>query len=57
MACVTQRGLHEHAGLCRISEPTDAIETQKALPLIYRGVKIDCAYRADLIVRVRWLSK
>jgi GxxExxY protein len=26
------------------------IETQKALPLFYRGVKIDCAYRADLIV-------
>ena len=26
------------------------IETQKALPLVYRGVKIDCAYRADLIV-------
>jgi GxxExxY protein len=26
------------------------IETQKALPLIYRGVNIDCAYRADLIV-------
>jgi hypothetical protein len=25
------------------------IETQKPLPLIYRGVKIDCAYRADLI--------
>ena len=27
-----------------------AIETQKALPLTYRDVKIDCAYRADLIV-------
>ena len=26
------------------------IETQKALPLVYRGVNIDCAYRADLIV-------
>jgi GxxExxY protein len=26
------------------------IETQKALPLVYAGVKIDCAYRADLIV-------
>ena len=26
------------------------IETQKALPLIYRGVRIDCAYRVDLIV-------
>jgi len=27
-----------------------AIETQKALPLIYRGVRIDCAYRVDSIV-------
>ena len=26
------------------------IETEKALPLVYRGVNIDCAYRADLIV-------
>ena len=26
------------------------VETQKALPLTYRGVKIDCAYRADLVV-------
>ena len=27
-----------------------AIERQKSLPLLYRDVKIDCAYRADLIV-------
>ena len=26
------------------------VERQKALPLIYQGVSIDCAYRADLIV-------
>jgi GxxExxY protein len=26
------------------------IETQKALPLMYQGVQIDCAYRADLVV-------
>jgi GxxExxY protein len=26
------------------------IETQQALPLVYRGVNIDCAYRADVIV-------
>jgi GxxExxY protein len=26
------------------------IETQKALPFVYRGVNIDCAYRADVIV-------
>lgn len=25
-------------------------ETQKELPLLYQGAKIDCAYRADLIV-------
>jgi GxxExxY protein len=29
------------------------IATQKALPLVYRGVNIDCAYRADLIVEGR----
>jgi len=26
------------------------LETQKELPLLYDGVRIDCAYRADLIV-------
>jgi GxxExxY protein len=26
------------------------IETQKPLPLVYEGVKIDCAYRADIVV-------
>jgi GxxExxY protein len=26
------------------------LERQKPLPLVYRGVKIDCAYRADLVV-------
>jgi GxxExxY protein len=26
------------------------LEVQKAIPLIYREVRIDCAYRADLIV-------
>ena len=25
-------------------------ELQKAIPLIYRGVAIDCAYRADVVV-------
>ena len=25
-------------------------ELQKALPLVYRGVRIECAYRADLVV-------
>ena len=26
------------------------MQTQKELPLLYHGVRIDCAYRADLIV-------
>jgi len=47
-------GLLESAYLgCLCFELTSArvrIETQKALPLIYRGVTIDCAYRADLVV-------
>jgi len=25
-------------------------ETEKELPLLYQGVHIDCAYRADLII-------
>ena len=25
-------------------------ESQKSLPLIYEGVRVDCAYRADLVV-------
>jgi GxxExxY protein len=37
--------------LCfELSSSGIAIETQKTIPLVYRGVKIDCAYRADLIV-------
>ena len=27
-----------------------SIETEKVLPLVYGGVKLDCVYRADLIV-------
>jgi GxxExxY protein len=27
-----------------------AIERQKALPVIYRGVQVDCGYRIDLLV-------
>jgi GxxExxY protein len=26
------------------------VETQKAVPLIYDGVKLDCGFRADLVV-------
>ena len=28
-----------------------AIERQKELPVIYRGVKVDCGYRIDLLVQ------
>lgn len=39
------------ACLCfELSKSGVAIETQKALPVTYRGVHIDCAYRGDLIV-------
>ena len=47
-------GLFESAYLaCLCFELSSAglkIERQKALPLVHRGVKIDCAYRADLVV-------
>jgi GxxExxY protein len=26
------------------------VETQKPVPVVYRGVRIDCAYRVDLVV-------
>lgn len=39
------------ACLCfELSTERVTFETQKALPLLYRGMKIDCAYRADLVV-------
>jgi GxxExxY protein len=28
-----------------------AIERQKELPVVYRGVRLDCGYRMDLLVR------
>ena len=47
-------GLLENAYLaCLCHELSSAnlpYETQKALPLIYDGVRIDCSYRADIIV-------
>ena len=47
-------GLLENAYLAclcfELSRQSVTIETQKALTLVYRGVPIDCAYRADLIV-------
>jgi len=29
-----------------------AVERQKALPVKYRGVKVDCGYRLDLLVAI-----
>jgi GxxExxY protein len=47
-------GLLEHAYFaCLCLELTKAglrFDSQKALSLVYDGVRIDCAYRADLIV-------
>ena len=47
-------GLLESAYLaCLCLEVTKAglsIEAQKSLPLVYLGVRIDCVYRADLVV-------
>jgi GxxExxY protein len=47
-------GLLESAYLtCLTRDLADAhvrIETQKAIPLVYRNVRIECAYRADLVV-------
>ena len=48
-------GLLESAyGACMCHDLTDAgltVERQKPLPLIYRGFKTDCAYRADIVVQ------
>jgi len=39
------------ACLCfELSSNGVAFETQKSLPLVYRGVQIDCAYRVDVLV-------
>jgi len=47
-------GLLENAYLAclcwELSRLAHRLETQKALPLIYEGTRIECAYRADLIV-------
>jgi len=33
-----------------LAEQGLTVERQKALPVIYRGVKVDCGYRIDLLV-------
>ena len=52
-------GLLESAYLtCLTRDLMDAhvpLETQHAIPLVYKGVKVECAYRADLVVDRRVL--
>jgi GxxExxY protein len=47
-------GLFERAYLACLCHDLEAaalqIEVQKGIPLLYRGVRIDCVYRADLVV-------
>ena len=47
-------GLLEHAYLACLTWELGKVglrfEVQKAIPLVYGGVKTDCAYRADLLV-------
>ncbi len=47
-------GLLESAYLaCLLHELSSAslrVETQRPIPLVYQGVRIECAYRADVIV-------
>ena len=47
-------GLLESAYLtCLVRDLTDArvpFETQLAIPLVYKGIRVECAYRADLVV-------
>jgi GxxExxY protein len=37
----------------RVAETRDGIQRQKAVPLFYEKVKLDCGFRADLIVEGR----
>ncbi|AXJ01671.1 GxxExxY protein [Cyclonatronum proteinivorum] len=41
---------YEHALAFELIEAGFEVETQKALPLIYKGSKLDCGYRIDLLV-------
>jgi GxxExxY protein len=36
-----------------LREPGLKVEQQKPLPIIYRGVKLDCGYRLDVVVEGR----
>jgi len=41
---------YEHALAFELIEAGFEVETQKALPLIYKGKKLDCGYRIDVLV-------
>jgi len=40
-----------------LAEQGLAVERQKALPVKYRGVKVDCGYRIDLLVEGKVIIK
>ena len=39
---------------CELKTTNVQFEVQKSLPLVYRGIRIECAYRADLSWRERY---
>lgn len=41
---------YEHALAFELIEAGFEVEAQKALPLIYKGRKLDCGYRIDILV-------
>ena len=41
---------YEACVMCEHTERGVAVERQKSLPVNYRGVRIDCGYRIDLLV-------
>ena len=47
---MSQTALNETHAFRPSSKCAESQLGQKELPLVYQGVKIDCAYRADLIV-------
>ena len=41
---------YEACLVCELAERGLNVEQQKALPVTYRGVQLDCGYRIDLLV-------
>src|SRR5579864_4625709 len=42
--------VYEESLCCELSMRGIPFENQKSIPAIYKGVKLDCGYRADIIV-------